>query len=172
MAKRTSLLTPFETWPISQFSDEVLDRLKIAMCIHTTSEEENYNVIDMSRFSSSTKLLRVTARAIAIFRAKSIKAAGGLPTPKQICEGEMYLIRVEQGKLQPDWKKAYQRLGPRMDKKIIYVGERIACWFKENSNQHKLILMPSQSCLIKLYVQHLHNIDHSGVECTLAKIQS
>ena len=32
--------------------------------------------------------------------------------------------------------------------------------------------MPSQSYFLKLYIQHLHNIDHSGLESTLAKLQS
>lgn len=31
--------------------------------------------------------------------------------------------------------------------------------------------MPPDSYLMRLYIQYLHNIDHGGVECTLAKLQ-
>lgn len=32
--------------------------------------------------------------------------------------------------------------------------------------------MPSKSRIIKLYIQHLHEVDHGGVECTSVKLQS
>ncbi|XP_068229339.1 uncharacterized protein [Palaemon carinicauda] len=164
---------PFDTWAISQScNDEVPDKVGIVLtCRQKSFDEEKTSVINMSRFSSYTKLLRVTARVIAAFKVKSLKAIACLPTPELLHEAEMYLIQIEQSKLQSDWRKAYRRLGPSIDNGIIFVGERIANWLKENWNQDRFILMPSNSYLIKLYIQHLHNSDHSGVETTLAKLQ-
>ncbi|XP_068233668.1 uncharacterized protein [Palaemon carinicauda] len=165
--------SPFDTWPISQScNDEVPDKVGMVLtCRQKSFDEEKTSVINMSRFSSYTKLLRVTARVIAAFKVKSLKAIACLPTPELVHEAEMYLIQIEQSKLQSDWRKAYRRLGPSIDNGIIFVGERIANWLKENWNQDRFILMPSNSHLIKLYIQHLHNSDHSGVETTLAKLQ-
>ncbi|XP_068247848.1 uncharacterized protein [Palaemon carinicauda] len=163
---------PFDTWPISQScNDEVPDKVGIVLTCRQKSFEEKTSVINMSRFSSYTKLLRVPARIIAAFKVKSLKAIACLPTPELVHEAEMYLIQIEQSKLQSDWRKAYRRLGPSIDNGIIFVGERIANWLKENWNQDRFILMPSNSHIIKLYIQHLHNSDHSGVETTLAKLQ-
>ncbi|XP_068235731.1 uncharacterized protein [Palaemon carinicauda] len=114
---------PFDTWPISQScNDEVPDKVGIVLtCRQKSFDEEKTSVINMSRFSSYTKLLRVTARVIAAFKVKSLKAIACFPTPELVHEAEMYLIQIEQSKLQSDWRKAYRRLGPSIDNGIIFV---------------------------------------------------
>ena len=54
------------------------------------------------------------------------------------------------------------------DNGIIIVGSRIKSWLKKNWNRDEYILLPSQHAFTKLYIQYLHNRDHSGVEGTLA----
>lgn len=58
------------------------------------------------------------------------------------------------------------------DNAIITVGSMIKSWLKDNWNRDEYILLPSQHALTKLYIQHLHNRDNFGVECTLAKLQA
>ena len=55
---------------------------------------------------------------------------------------------------------------------LIYVGERIQAWLTENLNQKLFILLPYSHQFTYLYISHLHKKDHSGVETTLAKLQS
>ena len=54
---------------------------------------------------------------------------------------------------------------------IVMVGQRIARWLKINWNQETLVLLPYDHGFTKLYIKHLHNLDHGGVEFTLAKLQ-
>ena len=58
------------------------------------------------------------------------------------------------------------------DNGIIIVGSRIKSWLKKNWNRDEYILLPSQHAFTKLYIQYLHNRDHSGMEGTLAKLQA
>lgn len=55
---------------------------------------------------------------------------------------------------------------------VILVGQRIANWLKDNWNQDRFVFLPTNHNFTKLYIQHIHNIDHEGVEVTLAKLQS
>lgn len=54
---------------------------------------------------------------------------------------------------------------------ISVVGERMANWLNENWNQESFILMPPSNQVVKLYIKHLHETDHGGVESTLAKLR-
>ena len=54
---------------------------------------------------------------------------------------------------------------------IVMVGQRIAQWLKMNWNQEMLALLPYDHGFTKLYIRHIHNLDHGGVESTLAKLQ-
>ena len=92
------------------------------------------------------KLLRVTARIILAFRIRSLKAIASISNIELVQEAETYLIRIEERKLQSDWKKAYRRLGRSIEEGIIiFVGEIIGSWLKQNWNQNKFILLPSHS---------------------------
>ena len=89
-------------------------------CQQRNGPVEN-NVIEITRFNSYTKLLRVTGRVIAGFKAKLLKATTCLPTPELLHNAEMYLIQLEQRKLQTEWEKAYRRLDPSIEQGIIYI---------------------------------------------------
>ena len=71
-----------------------------------------------------------------------------------------------------DWKLRFKTLGPTLSDGIIMVGQRIARWLKDNWNQERFILMPSAHAFTKLYMLHLHQIDHGGIDSTLARLQS
>ena len=169
------LLHEISLWPVSKLCNEELpDRNSLTLtCVSNEKCESDSKLINVDRFSCYKKLLRVIARVIAAIKAKSFKAASSHPTPFFIEEAEKHLILEEQRTLQTDWEHSYKRLGPSMSKDgIIVVGERMSHWLKENWNQDSFILMPSNSKVVKLYIEHLHRIDHGGVENTLAKLQT
>lgn len=159
---------------IKQFcSEELPDKIGITMaCVREDNNEQRGDLVNVVRFSSYNMVLKVLARVISAIKEKSFRAIGDRPKSDRLKEAEMWLIRNEQKGLQKDWRSAYQRLGPVMNEEgIILVGERISRWLKENWNQDCFVLMPPDSYLMRLYIQDLHNIDHGGVECTLAKLQ-
>ncbi|XP_066941064.1 uncharacterized protein [Macrobrachium rosenbergii] len=72
-----------------------------------------------------------------------------------------------------DWEKRYERLGAVMNEEgLICVGQRISVWLKDNWNRSTFVLLPVRHSFTRLYVKHIHEIDHAGVEVTLAKLQS
>ncbi|XP_063615645.1 uncharacterized protein LOC134788746 [Penaeus indicus] len=52
------------------------------------------------------------------------------------------------------------------------VGQRLEHWLKQNWNQDNFILLPRKHLFTILYISHLHNIDHAGVDVTLSKLQT
>ena len=55
---------------------------------------------------------------------------------------------------------------------MIVVGQRISKWLKDNWNTDSFILSTANHPFSKLYISHMHNTNHAGIESTLAKIQS
>lgn len=161
-------------WPISKMcNEEIPDRVSVTLiCESARGQGSDSRLVKLERFSSYNKLLRVMARVIAAVKTRCFKAAFCQPTPDGLREAENHLIRAEQRALQPNWKRDYQRLGPNMNSEgIIVVGERMSQWLKENWDQEHFILMPSNSQVVKLYIKHLHEIDHGGIDKTLVKLQ-
>ena len=88
-------------------------------------------------------------------------------------EAELFWVHLAQKLLDKNWHTRYQRLGPRIQANgVITVGSRIKSWLKDNWNRDEYIILPSQHAFTKLYMQYLHDRDHSGVEGTLAKLQA
>ncbi|XP_068246483.1 uncharacterized protein [Palaemon carinicauda] len=72
-----------------------------------------------------------------------------------------------------DWEKRYERLEAVMNGEgLICVGQRILVGLKDNWNRSTFVLLPVRHSFTRLYVKHIHEIDHAGVEVTLAKLQS
>ena len=168
------LKEPFERWPLSQDCNMDLPDViqKRSTCLLNNDSKQNSFVVDISRFSSYHKLLRVVARVAAAYNGKSLKAISLNPSSEMLDKAEEYLVKVEQNSLDANWKVKYKRLGPSLNNGILFVGERIASWLKENWNRDRFILMPNDSKLIRLYIQNLHEVDHGGIESTLSKLQS
>ena len=165
---------PFETWPISQSCEVTLPDIilnKLTCSLNKVIMPPS-GIVDISRFSNYNKLLRVTARVMSVGTSRSFKSIGSNPALENINKAEEYIIKGEQRKLDTNWKVKYQRLGPSLSNGILFVGERIANWLKENWNRDRFILMPSDSKVMRIYVENLHMVDHSGIESTLAKLQS
>lgn len=170
------LLQPIENWPVNQSCEKELpDKIATIMSCDakTHTDMTNLEMIDLCRFSSYNKLIRTVARILSAFKERSLKGVFKEPGGKLVKEAETLLIKVVQRSICDDWKIRYQRLGPEMNENgVILVGQRIANWLKDNWKQDRFVLLPTNHKFTKLYIQHIHNMDHAGIEVTLAKLQS
>ena len=89
---------PFENWPLSQNCEVDLPDVigdKLTCLLNLGTQRENY-IIDIGRFSSYRKLLRVTARILSLKTYKTLKAISQSPSIQNINIAEEYLIKHEQ----------------------------------------------------------------------------
>lgn len=167
------LSRPIQEWPLRKDPvDELPDRIETVIA-HVQSTADDMNIIDVNRFSSYGKMMKVTSRILNAKKNKSLSAISVSPTVDDLVAAESWWVKRVQTTLHPDWENCYRRLGPALRKDgIIIVGERIPKWLKDNYNQNEYILLPSDHPFTRLYVKSTHEIDHSGIESTLAKIQT
>ena len=172
------LRLPIEEWPVSQSPCDVdlPDKIGVHLInadVHVRQDPSIENIIMIDRFGEYQKLLRVTARVLSSLMAKTLLTMRNMPTADQLKNAEIYWIKAVQRGIFEDWRTRYKRLGPSLNSDdVIIVGQRMAKWLKDNWNQDSFILLPAEHALTKLYVRHVHNMDHGGVETTLAKIQT
>lgn len=105
-------------------------------------------------------MIRTTNRVFAAIKQRSLKQILVEPSSDSINAAETVWIKFVQQSLGNDWKIRFQRL--------IAVGKRIAAWQNNNWNKNTFILVPSDHAFTKLYIKHIHDIDHTGTEVTLA----
>lgn len=162
-----------DEWPLRKDPVEDLpDRIEVTV-VHTRSVVENVDVIDVNKFSSFKRMMRVTSRVLNALKNKSFGAISIPPSVDDLVTAENWWIRRVQATLHPDWENHYCRLGPVLRKDgIVAVGERIPKWLKDNYNQCEYILLPPDHPFTRLYVRHAHEINHSGIGTTLAKMQT
>lgn len=177
------LRLPMDQWPVKQnHLTDVPDKIcHTLICddsafpsdrLDQTVPHVNLNVIDLQRFSSYPKLLRVTSRIMAAVKARSLKAIGKDISSCDMIRAEKLWVKEAQIKYLGDWQKRFQRLGPAMNEEgIIFVGSRMKAWLRQNWNNDMYMLLPSNHNFTHLYLSHLHKIDHSGVESTIAKLR-
>lgn len=166
------LKLPISEWPIKQmYESELTDRVGITLNVVKGDQEGSIlQAIDVPRFSDYHRLLRVTCRIMNAFRSKSFRGIQKEPTVEDIAKAEILWIKEMQRNMS-DWKVRFKRLGPTLERGIIVVGQRIANWLKENWNRDKFVLLPENHPVTKLYLSCLHQLDHAGLETTLAKLQ-
>ncbi|XP_068236892.1 uncharacterized protein [Palaemon carinicauda] len=170
------LTLPISKWPIRKnHIGDLPDRVGVFVShtCFTVNTVEMSLVFQISRFESSEKLLRVTSRVLKAFKFKSFKGIFQTPNIDEISQAEMMWVREIQSRLGKDWESRYRRLGPSVNKDgLIVVGQRIPRWLKNNYDQDGFVLLSPDHEFVKLYVKTIHRQFHSGVENTLAKIQS
>ena len=168
------LTLPIDQWPIKQpCIKELPDKNSVSLQYNINIIQTVTPVMDIDRVSCYKRMIKTTAIIICISKKKTFKGILNTLTSDDMKEAEMYWVRMAQSEFREDWNKRFKRLGPSKDEKdIIVVGERISNWLKDNWNQSKFILLPQNHRFTRLYIAHLHNIDHGGVDLTLAKLQS
>ena len=163
---------PVSEWPVSQSNDLELPDVAPVKTVNVLCRD-NTVMIDISRYSSYNKLLRVTARVLNAVKLRSFKGVASVPHSDYLKAAEDVWVRWVQRTIGDDWERKYERLGAVMNEKgLICVGQRISEWLKDNWNMSVFILLPRGHSFTRLYVKHIHEIDHAGVEVTLAKLQS
>ena len=108
-----------------------------------------------------------------VFRKKFFKVIFNNPTAEVLKPTETSWVKEVQGDIPSEWNTRYQRLGPSRNDEDIVVRKRISKWLKDNWSCNSFTLLTCKHPFSKLYILHLHNIDHAGTtDVTLAKLQS
>eukprot|EP00057_Strongylocentrotus_purpuratus_P004826 XP_003729535.1 PREDICTED: uncharacterized protein LOC100892047 [Strongylocentrotus purpuratus] len=136
------------------------------------------DLIDYERFSSWRKLVRVATLVLKF--VKKLKARRGNQeketskgmTPPELEEGERYIIRDVQKGMESRIKKGeLKSLSPFIDDyRVIRVGGRIDKAMTSFEHKHPALL-PYGHHVSKLITRHVHEMSHSGVAATMAKIR-
>ena len=165
------LYQEYSEWPVKQTIMPELPDVVFAKVTLNTGNFTN-QLVDVHRFSNMRRLLSVIARVMNAVRRRSLKAISCDPSTEDVQRAELYLVKNAQASLPPDWEKRYKRLGPKMrEDGIITVGSRMAKWLKDDWNCSQFILLPPKDPFSELYLSHIHNEDHCGVESSLARVQ-
>lgn len=169
------LQLPESEWPISKVVHHPELPMKTALTTLTAEQDLLARRIDINRHSSYNKLLRVTARVLAMYvRAPvSLKNATKTLTPDDISKAERFWIIDAQRKMLTDVKKSkYKRLCPkRREDGVIVVGHRTGKWVHLSYDKREVILILREHRFSKLYAEHIHRKGHHGVSTTVSKIR-
>ncbi|XP_068215815.1 uncharacterized protein [Palaemon carinicauda] len=160
-------------WPVKQSTvSDLPDVVFARVALNEGEINSSSQVIDIQRFSNMKRLLSVMARIISAIKKKSFKAISCDPSTEEIQQAELYFIKNAQASLPQDWEKRYRRLGPvSREDGIVTVVSRMSKWLKDNWDQNQFILLPPKHPFSLIYLSHIHQKDHSGVESSLARAQ-
>lgn len=169
------LQLPESEWPISKVVHHPELPMKTALTTLAAEQDSLARRIDINRHSSYNKLLRVTARVLAMYAREpvSLKNATKTLTPDDISKAERFWIIDAQRKMLTDVKKSkYKRLCPkRREDGVIVVGHRTGKWVHLSYDKREVILIPREHRFSKLYAEHIHRKGHHGVSTTVSKIR-
>ena len=131
--------------------------------------------IDITRFSGYNKLLRVTARVLAVYRPPSALKNIALDVDaSHMNEAEQFWVREAQRSISDeDLKHRLVKLSPkRQPNGLITVGHRMEKWMQMSYNNNKLLLLPYDHPMAKLYVLDIHNSLHLSGYTSIAATTS
>ena len=170
---------PEHEWPICKpnYQKELPEQIKTVMLAEAKSEDSLEARIDINRYSNYTKLIRVTARVLSLYKRKprpSLKNVTSPLTPEDIDRAERFWILRCQKLLTADMEKGrFKRLCPRTrEDGIIVVGGRVEKWLEISYNKNDLILLPYEHRFARLYAEYIHQRGHHGVSSTVSKIRA
>ena len=165
-------------WPVcyQPVSDDLPEVRQIILNSDGGEIDSIASRIDITRYSSYMRLLRVTARVLAVFKRSPVPSLyhlADIVNLDQLNEAEKFWIKEAQSQYSDkDLKHRLQRLGAkRNDEGIIIVGRRLEPWMKDSYNSQELILLPFDYHLSYLYVMKVHNECHYGVSATVCKVR-
>ena len=175
----TFLKKEVEKWPVKQsFSGtELPDQAKIhpKVLITQTGDCTNIsNVMDINKYSSYPKLLRVTAHVTSVFKGKaSLKNALRIPNRQQVKDAEELWVRDAQKNLSDYIKpQTMKRLGATMVDGIYTVGARLETWTEHTYNNQNPALLSWKNKLAQLYTKYVHDISHLGISAVASKVRA
>ena len=177
------LKLPESEWPITktpttlQKLPETIKVLASINIVNNIGEDTLEKRINIDNHSNFEKLLRVTARVLAMYQKMpriTFKNVTKVLTPEDITNAERFWILQAQKIMHKDLKKGkYKRLCPRKRNDGIYIeGGHSQRWVEISYNKQELILLPYKHRFSKLYAEHIHQRGHLGVLSTASKIRS
>ena len=157
-------------WPVTQdigpehIPPEELAKPKLCSLATKTTP-----LIDIDKFRSYDRLMRVTARILRIFQKKSFK--NNNITPESLEKAEEYWIKESMKLTTEEYKKGnLASLRPRLrEDGIIVLSTRALKGLKSNYNQDTFPILSRNDPLAKLWIRKIHFEDHTGVTRTVAK---
>jgi hypothetical protein len=171
-----------DDWPVkqtysgSELPDQVASQSPTpnVMLTQVTDEARITEVIDIQRYSSYYKLLRVTARVASAFKTSaSLRNVLKVPNRDEVKEAELMWIREEQLSLQNDIKpQTMKRLGVTQVDGVYVVGSRLESWTRHTYNNKQPILLSSKSKFAHLYSQYVHGLCHLGTSAVASKVRA
>lgn len=87
------------------FEDTLPDTILMEATAIICESMEVKPVIDIGRFSSSTRLLLVTARVLQVVKTRSLKGLCIEPSAESLQIADDYWVRQVQKSLYPEWEK-------------------------------------------------------------------
>ena len=168
------LCDPESEWPIKQTYSGATLPDQIVMKVEAIPTAALPEAIDLQRFSSYDKLVRVLARVQLAFKMspRSLKNIATTPDRKTLTDAERDLIIAAQCTLSKDIKPdTMKRLGVKEVDGIKVVGSRINDWTNITYNKLNPILLSSKNRLAILYAQQIHDRCHLGVSAVTAMIR-
>lgn len=173
------LKLPESEWPASKkcYVQELPQRVKVVMVADTKPEDSLAARINLSKYSNYTKLIRVTARVLAVFQNDpklSLRNAAKVLTPADIAKSERFWILEAQTFVEKDMERGkFKRLCPKTrNDGVIVVGGRTERWVEMSYNKGEVPLLPYKHELSRLYAKHVHEEGHHGVSATASKVRS
>ncbi|KAJ8032137.1 hypothetical protein HOLleu_25575 [Holothuria leucospilota] len=176
------LALPVDQWPVGQscYERTLPERVKVVMVEDVEEIDSLASRINLRKYSSYDKLLRVTARVLSLYRKKKLSGAVSDPTAEDIRMAEMFWVREAQRPMlrlfeedKRQFNKLYARLGPRLrEDGIIVVGARIKEHVHFSYNNEEVALLPQNHPFSKLYSTSVHNRGHLSIQSTVSKIRS
>ena len=173
------LKLPEEQWPVQTarlHREEDMERRQVN-AVSSVLYADVGKVIDVKKFSSWRRLIRVTAWIKRLaekirLRRNTLSGREGPLMPEELKKAEMSWIRSAQRDLKSRMKNGeFKTLSPFVDDKgIIRVGGRIDKAILSYEEKHP-VLLPNEHRISLLITSHMHNHGHPGVATTTAKIR-
>ena len=173
------LIQPENKWPIKQltYKRELPERIKTVMTTQGMENDSLEQRINIHKYSNYNKLIRATARILALYKRKpkpSFKNVVTQPTAEEIAEAERFWILRSQSTMTDDFKKrTCKRLCSRVRQDgIVVIGNRAEKWLEMSYNKTEVILLQYGHPFSKLYAEFIHRNGHNGVSATVSKIRA
>ena len=149
--------------------------------VSTIVAENHIHMINIERFSSFIKLLRVTARILMLVGMdRSFKVMMNPITSNRLKEAETYWVR--QAQCQPAFlsqledackgKGSLRKLNIQKVDGLFIAAGRIGAWNEFTFNKKDLPILSSNHKFSELYARHIHNQAHRGPRADIAKIRT
>ena len=170
-------------WPITKTYSEQkipINTIKLELsspAIQTNPKDTLASRINIEKYSNYKKLLRVTARILAMYKKElkpTLKNATRMLTADDIDNAERFWILESQSSMEKDILSGkFKRLCPRKrDDGIYVVGGRARGWVEMSYNKSEIILLPYEHRFSRLYAENIHCQGHLGVLSTASKIRT